>query len=364
MANAPSLNDKKDDKPAAAKPAKAAAAAGQPKQPQLDEPVWKRYSPHGELPLSGAGSFALHALALGFLILWGLYLYSYFNKPSRSLPVDSVRLDLGGGGGSRSGEGDNKGIGHGAEAVASAQENPNSGNKDEAPARPELTPAEVKDLSLKFDNETVRVIQKGPDSMKAFARLNDSVRRKLSDGLNPGKGRGGSGSGGGKGSGTGPGEGAGRGEGKLNLTRREKRMLRWSMVFNTRTGEDYVRQLRGLGAILAVPVKEGQKPDYKIVRDLSKRPAQLLDEDLSQIKRIYWIDDKPRSVEEVMKVLQVRLRPSHFVAFMPIELEDQLFKLERAYRGLDEDQIHETRFRVIESGGTFRPEVIEQTPKR
>jgi hypothetical protein len=360
MANAPSVNDK-SDKSANAKPAK---VAGQPKQPLVDERFWKRYSPHGELPLSGAGSFALHALVLGFLILWGLYLYSFFTKPSRSLPVESVRLDLGGGGGSPRGEGDEKGIGHGREAVANAQENPQPGNKEEAPARPELTPTEVKDLSLKFDNETVRVIQKGPDSMKAFARLNDSVRRKLSDGLNPGKGRGGSGSGGGKGTGAGPGEGAGRGEGKLNLSKREKRMLRWRIIFNTRTGEEYMRQLRGLEAILAIPVKEGQPPEYKIVRDLTKRPAQLLDEDLSQIKRIYWIGDDPRNVQEVMNVLQLRLRPSHFVVFLPLKLEDELFKLERAYKGLEEDQIYETRFRIVESGGTFRPEVIEQTPNR
>ena len=360
MANAPSVNDK-SDKPANAKPAKAAV---QPKQPLVDERFWKRYSPHGELPLSGAGSFALHLLVVGGLVLMG-FLGLWFARPSRSLPVESVRLDLGGGGGSRSGEGDpNQGIGPGAEAVPQGQDNPQQGNKEEAPPRPDLTPAEVKDLSLKFDNETVRVIQKGPDSMKAFARLNDSVRRKLSDGLDPGQGRGGPGSGGGKGTGTGPGEGAGRGEGKLNLTKREKRMLRWTMSFNTRTGADYVRQLRGLGAILAIPVKEGNPPEYKIVRDLSRRPAQLLDEDLSQIKRIYWIDDKPRSVQEVMSALQIRLSPSHFVAFMPLELEEKLFQLERDYKGLAEDQIHETKFRIVESGGTFRPEVMEQTPKR
>ena len=338
-------------------------AAGQPKNPLVEEQFWKRYSPHGELPLSGAGSFALHLLVVGGLLLTGA-LGIWWARPSRSLPVESVRLDLGGGGGSRSGEGlDKPGIGHGPEAAPQGQD-PQQGNKPEAPARPELTPAEVKDLSLKFDNETVRVIQKGPDAMKAFARLNDSVRRKLSDGLNPGQGRGGRGSGGGRGTGTGTGEGGGRGEGKLNLTKREKRMLRWSMSFNTRTGADYVRQLRGLGAILAVPVKEGERPEYKIVRDLTRRPAQMLEEDLSQIKRIYWIDDKPRSVMEVMNTLQIRMRPSHFVAFMPIELEEKLFELERAYKGLAEDQIHETKFRIVESGGSFRPEVMEQTPKR
>jgi hypothetical protein len=92
MANAPGVNDKSDKSAKPAKPAK----AGLPKQPLVDERFWKRYSPHGELPLSGAGSFALHALIVGFLVLWAVYLAAYFSKPSRNLPVESVRLDLGG----------------------------------------------------------------------------------------------------------------------------------------------------------------------------------------------------------------------------------------------------------------------------
>jgi hypothetical protein len=149
------------------------------------------------------------------------------------------------------------------------------------------------------------------------------------------------------------------------VTKQQERMLRWTMSFNTRTGEDYVRQLRGLGAILAVPVhKEGQQPDYRLVRDLSRRPAKLLDEDLSKIRSIYWIDDKPRSVQEVMNVLQLKLQPPHFVAFMPDKLEQKLLQLEKAYRGLAEDQIEETKFRIVERDGRFEPQVVEQTPKR
>jgi hypothetical protein len=141
-------------------------------------------------------------------------------------------------------------------------------------------------------------------------------------------------------------------------------MLRWTLLFNTRTGEDYVRQLRGLGAILAIPVKEGERPEYKVVRDLSQRPARLLDEDLSKIKRIFWMDDKPRSVREVLSTLGLPQRPSHFVAFMPHELEQKLLRLEKGYGGLEEDQIFETKFRIVERGGRFEPEVVEQTPKR
>jgi hypothetical protein len=324
-----------------------------------DERFWKRYSPHGELPLSGAGSFAVHALVVGFLVLWGVYLAAYFARPSRALPVDPVWV-LPGGGGQPTGQGDERGIGHAPEVAA----NPEPDHKTAAPPRPDLRPAEPAKPDLKFD----RVIAKTDAS--AIARLNEAVRRQRADGLDPGRGRGGPGSRGGKGVGDGPGDGPGPGPGKAPLlNRREKRMLRWSLLFNTRTGEDYVRQLRGLGAILAVPVKEsplpnGPPPEYKLVRDLSRRPAQLLDEDLAQINRIYWTDKDPRSVQEVMSALGIRLRPRHFVAFMPTELETKLFELERDYRGLAEDQIYETKFRIVEKDGRFEPQVVEQTPKR
>ena len=49
---------------------------------------------------------------------------------------------------------------------------------------------------------------------------------------------------------------------------------------------------------------------------------------------------------------------------MPEELEQKLLKLEKAYRGLEEDQIHETKFRVLEKDGRFEPQVVEQTPRR
>src|SRR5207248_2356148 len=109
-------------------------------------------------------------------------------------------------------------------------------------------------------------------------------------------------------------------------------MLRWHMRFTASTGNEYVAQLADLGAILAFPVSEGGgETEYRLVRDLKARPAQLLKEDLSQIQRIYWIDDKPRSVQDVTAALGLKIRPSRFVAFMPEELEKELHDMERAY---------------------------------
>jgi hypothetical protein len=151
---------------------------------------------------------------------------------------------------------------------------------------------------------------------------------------------------------------------KAELTKRQERMLRWSMKFNTQNGADYVSQLKGLGAILAIPTTDGPNPHYKIIRDLDQRPPKLLDEDLSKIQRIYWVDDKLNSVAGVMEALGLQgMRPSHFVAFMPEKLEQKLFQLELNYKGLKEAQIHATRFEVVKTPNGYEPRVTEQWSK-
>jgi len=334
------------------------ASATRPAGPP-DERFWKRYSPHGEMPLSMAGSFAFHLLVLGGLVLGALYLSALLFRDARSIPVDPVRLDLGGGGGSKTGSGTGKGVGGGVEDVGPDKGGQASvdGADEKVTPRPALTPTEKADLNVKFDPETVRYINDTPtEGVKAFARLDEKFRRTLADGINPGAGKGGTGEGGGKGTGKGTGGGSGEGAGKANLSKREKRMLRWTMKFTANNGPDYVTQLNQLGAMLAIPVTEGPDPQYKIVKDLRKRPAVLEVEDLSQIKRIYWIDDKPNSVSDVMTTLGLSVRPSRFVAFMPEELEARLFKMEkeameRQHGSYDEDRIFETIFRVIPGRG-------------
>src|SRR5262249_49179526 len=154
---------------------------------------------------------------------------------------------------------------------------------------------------------------------KAFRKLDEMARASFRP-EGPGHGKGGTGEGGGKDGGKGTGTGPGTGPGDSGkLTQREKRMLRWTMRFTTNNGLDYLNQLAGVGAILAVPVAEPPavpRPEYQIVRDLRPGRGELRTEDLSKIQRIYWVDDNPGSVSEVMRTLGIRLRPSHFVAFM------------------------------------------------
>src|SRR5215218_1691586 len=73
-----------------------------------DEQFWKRYSAHGEAPLSISGSLAIHVLIGGALLLAGVYLAALLYKPDRSLPVEPVRLKIEGGGGGRA-DGSTKG---------------------------------------------------------------------------------------------------------------------------------------------------------------------------------------------------------------------------------------------------------------
>ena len=337
-----------------------------------DEQFWRRYSPHGEAPLSIAGSIALHTLGLGAALLAIFYLASLFSPSTQSLPVEPVRLDIGGGGGSKTGVGDVPGVGHGPENIGPEVVEPQTG-VEVAPTRPSLDPVETAKVQKEFDQDTARYFKETPTEQgKAFVGLDEKIRRKLADGLQPGKGKGGPGSGGGDGTGKGPGEGSGTGPGKqATLNQRERRMLRWHMKFEARNGVDYLAQLRGLGAILAFPVTEGADPTYKVVHDLRRGQAKLETEDLSKIQRIYWIDDKPKSVQDILDALGLRLprTPSRFVAFMPQKLEDDLFAQEKSYvekilrQPLREDKIEETLFRAVRTPRGYKAELISVSMK-
>lgn len=332
-----------------------------------DERFWKHYSPHHEFSLSSVGSFTLHGLVIGLLILMAIGVIRFGG--SKPVPVETVSLDLGGGGGSRTGVGDGSGVGTGAEPKEDKgnTQTPMTGTTEpEKP--PELDAGKAAETKVNFDEELVRYVKAGDEAKSAFTRLDQEVQKKLRDGLTAGKGRGGAGSGGGKDGGKGTGEGDGQGPGtrKTSLTQREKRMLRWSMTFDTRNGTDYVNQLAGLGAILAIPTGPENPPaGYYVIRNLRNRPIDLKEEDVGKIQCIFWVDDRPESVRSMLNALGLqRLNVSHFVAFMPPNVEQRLYNIERDYRNRKEDDIYETKFKVRVRGGMYEPYVVEQTPKR
>lgn len=339
-----------------------------------DEQFWQHYSPHGEFPLSSVGSLVFHLLVFGLMALMAWLGVVLFNHSSRSLPVEAVRLDLGGGGGNPHGHGE--GPNNGAapqEAGEQSNGNVSENTQPEAAPPPEIKVNTDPQLKPKFEENPARRIQLETNASNTFKSLRERAAQIQLPGSEPkpsGHGKGGTGSGGGSGGGTGTGIGDGRGPGVATPTQREKRMLRWSMLFNVNNSPDYVAQLRGLGAILAIPVREdGKGAEYEIVRNLSARPAKLIKEDIKEIQRmVYWVDDKAESVQGVMSVLGVPLRPSHFLAFMPESLEKKLLDLEISYlhkrhAGRKEDDIESTRFQIRVQGGKYEPVVIEQKLK-
>ncbi len=326
-----------------------------------DERFWRRYSPHGEMPISTVASVTVHGLVLGGLLLFGAYLTSVLFKSDRPLPVEPVRLDLGS-------PGDGKPGSEPGAAVIGLKEidgddKVEAPSKDDVPPRPALNAIERQRVKEEFTPEVVQdFARKDTDQVRAFLRLEQLARQKLSEGLTRGKGRGGEG----KGAGQGPGEGNGKGPGKRKamLTPREKRMLRWHMHFPAGSAHEYLRQLHELGAIVAIPkTTAGGAPQYQIVEDLRARPARLRDADLATFGRIYWIDDKPKSVLEVMAELDVARRPERFLALLPLELEKRLFQMEQDHvtkvmrLPFDENRIRETHFHFNPS----RPGKVELT---
>jgi hypothetical protein len=333
-----------------------------------EEKFWKRYSPHGEAPLSLGGSVALHIIVGGTLLVLGIFAASLFGGRGGKMPVEPVRFGLPGGGGNKFGVDKGKGVG-GAPKEDTGRDEETLPGQDIAPPLPKLSPVELKALEEKFDPETVRrITETKSESARAIAKLTDEIRKTLrptSEGPIPGKGQGGGGRDGGKGDGVGSGEGPGTGPGKAKLNAREKRMLRWHMRFTARSGPEYLAQLRGLGAIIAFPTSRDQI--YLTVHPGSNKANE---EDVTKIQRIYWIDDKPGSVQDIIAALGLSIAPPpRFVAFMPEKLEKDLYDMEKRYvtktlrRPFIEDKIDETNFRVVHTSRGWRPELVSVSMK-
>ncbi len=336
-----------------------------------EDAFWERYSPHHEFPLSSVSSIATHILVFGLMVLVGWAIAKFgLREEQKPVPIDAVAFEPGGGGGHPQGTGVGAGVGDPAAngGTEHAIDEP-SGAEDpvaDAGPIPREKLQEARKEALKFDEfqdpGTQRLIEDGGRQVDKVLRLSKETREKLRKGLAgipPGKGQGGEGTGGGKGTGVGTGEGDGFGSGKGTIKRQE-RVLRWTLIFNTFNGGDYLSQLRGLGAILAIP-DSSSEGGYLVIENLNQVPVQPVKKDLSDIKRIYWIDDKPDSVMSLSQALGLNPTPAHVVAFFPAELEKQLLELELKFRGTREEEIRETRFEVRRVGnGRYVPRVISQ----
>ncbi len=318
-----------------------------------DKKFWHRYSPHHEFPWSAVISVAIYTL-LGLLIFALVRLAIKDSDDAKPLPVGMVEPE--GGGGHTEGVGTENPGDLDPKVAKEAIKQP---DQEISPAP---TPTEKLDSvvtegvplgDLLASDRVIEIDDNAKEALQKLRGVEEKARAQLVKGLTPpGKGRGGPGKGGGEGSGIGKEKGPGTGTGKARLDR-EARILRWKMQFNTRDGNDYLAQLRELGAIIAIPEPKG---GYRVIRDLNP-PASGEIEDLDSIKRIFWIDDKPDSVQSLAMSLRIPIPPPHFVAFFPESLEQELTQKEQKFRNRAEHQIRETRFRIVRRGGKYTPEV-------
>jgi hypothetical protein len=318
---------------------------------------WKKYSAHHEFPLSLSSSIFLHVL--GFVLLGG-FLFAFFGwNQDKKLDVDTVVIAGGGGNPNGVGNGLGSGVLPSKEAVDD-KDRPQPERVAENINKEQLTKPEAQKPELPpLSPNGLRPIEDPSAANTKLGAIGTQLREKIAGAI-AGKGQGGPGSGGGQGSGTGTGIGNASGPGRGNLTQREKRQMRWTMLFNTRSGEDYVDQLIGLGAILAIPA--GPNHEYLVIRNLDRRhgPIQPERENLRDLNRIYWVDNKPQSVYSLARALGIRPVPEHFVAFFPQELEKELAEKELQYKGNKEEDIEETVFQVRRVGNRYEPVVVEQ----
>ncbi len=140
------------------------------------------------------------------------------------------------------------------------------------------------------------------------------------------------------------------------LGERARRVQRWKLALNTQDGGEFVKQLQVLGGFIAFPDSQGGQ--YRVVRNLDKRPVTAEAEDLKQVKNIFWVESDRRAVAAIAGALGLKGAPEHFVVFFPRYVEDELRRKEKA-RGSREGQNEPTVFKLIETTDGFELRVAE-----
>ncbi|MBX7103438.1 MAG: hypothetical protein K1X57_05130 [Gemmataceae bacterium] len=318
-------------------------------QPLAPEPkFWSKYSPHQELPISGLSSAAIHVGCAVLLVLLLNFVIGGGRDPGMPLEVFDEGTINAGGGGDPNGKAVSNVPGSGRVERADTEELPADTPKANAAlgGLPDVRDT-LPDLPANpLSDRTV-------DSSAAKNQL-DGVGKSAPKGPPQSAGRGGPGSGGGKGKGSGPGEGTGDQAGSQGSIR-HKRNKRWTLSFNT--NGDYLRQLSALGAILVAEYPDGTRVMFRKL-DQSPVPPEVIDPDIRN--RMVWVDERPSAVRELSEAMGVSRMPTAIKAYFPFKLENEMLKLELAYRGKQEEEIHSTVFRVLMDGRRYRLVVEEQ----
>jgi len=314
---------------------------------------WQRYNKRFEFPTSIVISVFMMTVAFGFIVLV-VVAAMMGGQDKTSVPI---RLVEGGfddeGEGSAGSGGTNNPL-----ALAAAQSAPQKQDYEALPTPKDL-PKVLQDIkqSVVYDdpNATTPI---SDEKAASYAALDEALRNKM---LNVGQNRG-----------AGPNDGkgdtgqTGTGPGGVGSSSTRARSLRWILRFSTRSGRDYLDQLKSLGAVVLVPIPPENKQMY-IFRDLNNpKPGTVVTEaewnQLSQ--QIQFCDFKRDSVIAVSEALSLNFTATQFWAFFPKGLEDELARLEIAYRNRRPEDVEETVFVVSVRNGKYELVVAEQRIKK
>jgi hypothetical protein len=339
------------------------ALHSRPTVPPQDS-LWKRYSPHHELPVSVTTSAVTHAIFFALLVfgvLGAVFWRQSAGQPPPLGPVVEISNEGapgGAGGDDAAGNGDPlQKVGPEDAQDLPAPPKPQQRREGELPKLTKPDVAQDIDFRIRGDKEFA---DDPTETMKALERIDKETRDLL---IRSTTRRGP------VGPSSGPSKGPREAAIDSTLDIHLLRALRWTMVFNTENGQDYRRQLAGLTArmkektIVAIKEPDGR---YRVFRDLeSDRPSSAI-EDLSTMQRIFWVDNKPDSVRALSGALGLAQPPPAIAILFPEELENKFLRIELAHAGLREDQerqIKETRFGILRQGKSYEPVVTGQRLK-
>lgn len=318
-----------------------------------EEAFWDKYNKRLEFPLSTVSAILLHVL-IGAVIVFGIFRLMDREADRSGVPVkfaDINGLDDGGLGSAGSGGED--------APIIRTQEDGVRGPFTSLPDPSKLP--EIKDnikQAIKYLDPTGNLPVSDSNAI-ALAGLDKAIRDKF---LGAREGSGGE-------AGTGYDGSKGKGPGGTGADSTLGRNMRWVLRFKVTGGQDYVDQLRSMGAVLLFPhPSDGKQMVYYSLGNSipgAPRDGELADVGrLFSADRIKFSDARRDAVSGVARAVGVPFDPRNFWAIFPKDIEEKLARLETGFRNKRADDIEETIFRVFVRGGQFDIAVDEQRLKR
>jgi hypothetical protein len=349
----------------APKPEEQAKVEGKPAAEEEPTPppeeFWDKYSPRYELPISTVASIAVHVLMVGLLVL---YLLGSFDRSKRP------PMEIGMAEGNPDGDDREEGAAGGGGSERQDKIEKRDPTNTPLPKLDQIQFNQVKEqaknlLPQMSDDADLDDLLNTPVAADKFKDLQDAAAAAMARNLNRPGPKEGEGTGTGK-KGTGPGAGP---QGDPNS--RAKQLIRWTIRFETygadvkARGDDYLRQLAGLGAWIALPL--GNDPNrVTLYKDLAARPLRgevMKIDDLEG--RIFFTDNRPESLEQVALAMGLGEPPAGMRAMFPFEIEDQMRTLEKQRLGRRNlNDVQQTYFRPFFQGGKWALRVEDQTYRR